>query len=226
MTEEGTESQDLVTTQNTALGQATVKRDELFELHKHYEAAAKDERDFFFRYLNFYTGLLSAILAVTLTGLLSISTSSLNPPLKLTLLIGLLIGPVLTIRLSHAGIPFLSVCYRRFTQSWVTAINIRAMLGFKGRIIPGEGIQQPLYKSEYDKGFIAQFEPKYAPPLRVLKEGEKQGWSSEKVLSKLLEGSDQLMMAIRIFSAFKVAGITLGVVIIVAGLLSILLTKQ
>ena len=218
---ERTESQGPGSTQNTALGQATITRNELFELHKHYEAAAKEERDFFFRYLNFYVGLLSAILAASVTGLLSLSKSSLNPPLELSLLIGLLIGPILTVILSHVGFRFLEVCSRRHSQAWVTAINIRTMLGLNDRIIVSEGIHPPLYKGEYDNGFIAQYESKHAQSLQVLEKGAERGWSSEKVLSELLEGGDQLMMAKRTFRAFKIAGITLGVLLIVAGLLSI-----
>jgi hypothetical protein len=201
----------------------TLTREELLELHKHYEGAAKDERDFFFRYLNFYTGLLTAIVAVTLTGILSVFRLSLDQPVGLFLLIGLLIGPILTFRLSDEGVPFLTVCYRRFAQAWVTAINIRTMLALDGPVTPGGGVGQPLYKGKHDSGsFIAMFDPKHAPPLRVLSEGAKQGRSSEEVLDDLLEGSDQLMMANRIFRTFKAAGITLGAVIVIAGLLSIL----
>jgi hypothetical protein len=208
------------------LSLAKVKRDELFELLKHYEAAAKDERDFFFRYLHFYTGLLSAILAATLTGLLGLSESSLNPLLKLSLLI----GPILTIILSYAGYPMLRICFRRFLQAWVTTINIRAMLGiamlgFKGRINLGEGVRPPVYRGKYDNGFIAQFEVKDVPPLKVLSKAAlseaPEGSFSEEVLKKLLEGGDQLRMARTIFIAFGVAAIILSIVITLAVLFSI-----
>jgi hypothetical protein len=53
---------------------AQIRRDELFDLYKHYESVIKDQLDFFYKYLNFYVGLLSAILAGTLTGLLSFKT--------------------------------------------------------------------------------------------------------------------------------------------------------
>jgi hypothetical protein len=222
---EGTESEDPVTTQNTALSLAKVKRDELFELLKHYEAAAKDERDFLFQYLNFYTGLFSVILGVTLTGLLGLSAASLNPLLKLSLLI----GPLLTIVLSYAGYPMLQMCFRRFLQAWVTAINLRAMLGiamlgFKGQINLGEGIHQPVYRGKYDKGFIAQFEVKDVPSLKVLSQEAlskaPEGSFSEEVLKKLYEDGDQLKMARIIFIAFRGAAIILSIVITLAVLFS------
>jgi hypothetical protein len=223
---EGTESEDPVTTQDTALSLAKVKRDELFELLKHYEAAAKDEREFFFQYLNFCTGLFSVILGVTLTGLLGLSEASLNPLLKLSLLI----GPILTIVLSYAGYDMLEVCFRRFLQAWVTAINIRAMLGiamlgFKGRINLDEGIRQPVYRGKYDNGFIAQFEVKDVPSLKVLSEAAlsdaPEESVSEEVLKKLLEDGDQLRMARTIFMAFGVAALILSIVITLAVLFSI-----
>jgi hypothetical protein len=168
--------------------------------------------------LRLYTGLLSAILAATLTGLLGLSESSLNPLLKLSLLI----GPILTIILSYAGYPMLRVCFRRFLQGWITAINIRAMLGiamlgFKGRINLGEGVCPPVYRGKYDNGFIAQFEVEDVPPLKVLSEAalseSPEESSSEEVLKKLLEGGDQLRMARTIFMAFGVAAIILSIVI-------------
>ena len=192
---------------------ATLKRHELFELHSHYEVAAMDELDFFLRYLNFYVGLLSAILAVTLTGLLSLSRSSLDPVLKLTLLTGLLTGPILTITLSRAGYPILKVYWRRFAQAWVTGYNIRAMLGLRGSILLDEGIRPPLYTSKYDNGFIAQFDAKEIPPLKPFRDAAEKKWSSEKLLNKLAERNDQLRMAKRILIAFGVAAIGLCVVI-------------
>jgi hypothetical protein len=213
MTAEGTEGQEPGFTQNTALSQAVVQRDELFELHKHYEAAAKDERDFLFRYLNFYTGLLSAIVAATLTGLFGLSKSSLAPLLKLSLLI----GPILTIIVAIAGYTILKICHRRFLQAWVTAINIRAMLGLTSPVTLGAEIRQPIYKGEDDDSFIAQFKFTKFGTLTILREGAKQGQSYEQVLDKLLDvRGDQLWMARAIFLAFGGAAIMLGVAITIA----------
>jgi hypothetical protein len=39
---------------------AQFKREELFDLHEHYESVIKGQLDFFYKYLNFYVGLLSA----------------------------------------------------------------------------------------------------------------------------------------------------------------------
>ena len=53
----------------------SIKKEDLLGLHKHYESINRSELDFFFRYLNFYTGLLSAIVAATITGMLSLKHS-------------------------------------------------------------------------------------------------------------------------------------------------------
>jgi hypothetical protein len=168
------------------------------------------------RYLNFYAGLLSAILAVTLTGLLSLAESSLNPYLKLSLLL----GPMLTIALSRVGYPILMVPYRRFLEAWITTINIRAMLGLKDSITLDEGISQPVYKGKYDNGFIAEFDARDVASLQLLRRAAEEESSAEEVLKNLSEGGGQPWMARTIFNAFQVAAIILSVVITIAVLLS------
>jgi hypothetical protein len=212
---EGTESGDPDPTQNPGLS-----RKELFELHQHYEAAARDERDFFFRYLNFYSGLLSAILAVTFTGLVGLSKSSLDPLLKVPLLSGLLIGPILIITLSYVGYPVLKVCQRRFIEAWITTINIQEMLGLKSGTTLDEGIRPPKYKGTHNNEFIAQFGPKHADTLQVLEQADDEKWPLEKVLNKVLEKAGQLRMARNTFRLFGVAATFLGVVIAAVMVLS------
>jgi hypothetical protein len=204
----GTESGDPDRTQSSGLS-----REELFELHQHYEAAAKDERDFFFRYLHFYIGLLSALLAVTLTGLLGLFRASLDPLLEVSFLTGLLIGPILTISLSYVGFPVLEVCQRRFIEAWITTINIQEMLGLKSSIPLKDGIRPPKYEGTHANEFIAQFGPEHADSLKILKKADEHRWPSEKVLNEVLKKAGQLRMARRTFRLFKVAATLLGVVI-------------
>jgi hypothetical protein len=203
--------------------QAAVTRDELFQLHEHYETVAKDERDFFFRYLNFYSGLLAAILAATLTGLLGLSRSSPDSLLELLLLIGLLIGPTLIITVSYVGYPMLAVCHLRYLQASVTTTNIREMLGLKGSVTLGEGIRQPLYKGRHNNEFVAQFDVKSTQSSVILQRAAEEEWSSEKVLDVLssVPGS-HLQVARNSLRTFKFAAIILTVVITVAVLHSIL----
>jgi hypothetical protein len=200
--------------------QTCVTREELFQLHKHYETVARDERDFFFRYLNFYVGLLVAILAVTLTGLLGISRASLDPLLKLLLMCGLLIGPILTIIFSYIGFPVLVACHRRYVEARVTTINILVMLGLKGSITLDEGIRQPPYKNPDDHGFVAEFGSNHES--EVLSKAKEEAWTSEAVIAALFsKRGTYLGMARASFRAFWFAAITLSVVIVIAVLLLI-----
>ncbi len=73
-----------------------LSRQDLLDLHTHYEAVVKDRLDFCFQSLNFYIGLLVAILAATLTGLLSLKSGD-------TRLFVLLLGPLLTVILATLG---------------------------------------------------------------------------------------------------------------------------
>ncbi len=74
----------------TPSGPENISRPELFALHEHYESVVKDMLGFCYQYLNFYVGLLSAILAATLTGLLTIKSGDLRG-------IILFLGPLLTL---------------------------------------------------------------------------------------------------------------------------------
>ncbi|KOP23046.1 hypothetical protein AMR41_28315 [Hapalosiphon sp. MRB220] len=118
-------------------------RGELFELYKHYESVITGQLDFCYKYLNFYTGLLSAITAGTLTGILNIKSGELRG-------LALIIAPILTIFLAIIGYLNVRVFYFRFVQAWVTQINIGAMLNFKfTKSI--KGIDKPLYGLRLEK---------------------------------------------------------------------------
>ena len=74
----------------------SLSRQELFALHKHYQSVIKDQLGFCYQYLNFYTGLLSALLAATLFALLNMRHGMI-------LELALLIGPGLTLALARIG---------------------------------------------------------------------------------------------------------------------------
>jgi hypothetical protein len=75
-----------------------------------------------FSYLNFYVGLLAALLAATLTGLLQAQPGDARALLLLT-------GPAAALVLARLGYQTFYVFYRRYVESWVTEINLQAMLG-------------------------------------------------------------------------------------------------
>jgi hypothetical protein len=190
--------------ENLTLATSAINRDDLLNLHEHYETVIKDQLDFCYKYLNFYIGLLSAILAGTLTGILS---GKLTYPLSLTLLL----GPALIIILSIMGYLNVRVFYRRFIEAWITVLNIQSMLGLTDSLILEKGIRQPFYKSQHGGGFIAQFErPKIR---RVLIEGQEKRWSAETVLKKVLYKGDTLLYATITFIGYGIAAIVLGVII-------------
>src|SRR2546422_10563543 len=63
--------------------QKQLNHSDLIDLYKHYWSVLHAELGFCHQYLNFYSGLLSAILAATLAGLLSLKFRGLD---ELTLL--------------------------------------------------------------------------------------------------------------------------------------------
>lgn len=137
-------------------------RGELFELYKHYESVSTGYLDFCYKYLNFYTGLLSAITAGTLTGILSIKRGDLRG-------LALIIAPILTVLLARIGYLNVRTFYLRFLEAWVTQRNIRAMLNLKFNTNI-KGIEQPLYIRE-DDSFITQSE-RY-PVTQILNRAKK-----------------------------------------------------
>jgi hypothetical protein len=65
-----------------------LRRPDLLDLYKHYWTVLLTELNFCHQYLNFYTGLLSAILAATILGFLNMKFGDLHA-------LALLLGPVL-----------------------------------------------------------------------------------------------------------------------------------
>jgi mannose-6-phosphate isomerase-like protein (cupin superfamily) len=84
-------------------------RKELIDLYNHFRTVSKEELNLLYQYLNFYVGLLTAILAATLTGLLT--SQNLTGSLRE---LYLLIGPILILALSFVGNSTVNVFYHRF----------------------------------------------------------------------------------------------------------------
>jgi hypothetical protein len=181
-----------------------LSRAELLDLYKVFNSAVKDELSFFFQYFHFYIGLLSAILAVTLTGLLSIG---LRNPRGLVLLV----GPILILTLSWVGYNNLQAFYRRFSEAWVTKINLESMLNMRPGSLGEQDIQKPIYASRKG-GFMPEIE--WRPLKEVFEEAEKDAWPAEQVAHRLVEVGTTLANARWTFNLFKGAAGVLAVVIV------------
>ncbi len=83
---------------------------DLLDLYKHSWSVLLAELGFCHQYLNFYSGLLSALLAATLAGLLSIKFGGLRELL-------LLLGPALIFVLAWNGYKTVETFYRRFAEA-------------------------------------------------------------------------------------------------------------
>lgn len=184
-------------------------RDELLELYKLFDSSVKDELSFFFHYFHFYVGLLSAILAVTLTGLLNIGSRDLRG-------LVLLIGPVIILVLSLIGYDNVQTFYRRFTEAWVTKLNIESMLNLRSGGLTEQRIQNPAYPSR-DGGFIPLIE---WPPLKeVFEQAKKKAWPAEQVASRLAEVGTTLFNAKLTFILFSSAGFVFAIITVVIDIL-------
>ena len=132
-------------------------RAELFDLRKHYEGVVREELGLSHQYFNFYVGLLSAIQAATLAGLLQIDSGDLRG-------LSLLIGPLVALYLGRIGYSTVAVFQRRFIEAWITVFNIDSMLDISDLSRLGEGIGKPRFASRYG-GFIPQW-PAAGTPSR------------------------------------------------------------
>ena len=103
---------------------SALTRDDVLKMHTHYNGLIAKELEFCFKYLNFYIGLLSALVAATLTGLLQFT---LPHPRGLLLLL----GPLLVIVLAVVGYKTVRVFYRRYMEAWITSLNVDEMLGLR-----------------------------------------------------------------------------------------------
>ncbi len=185
-----------VPTVNTTEVKKGLTRPELLELHSHYASVVKDELNFCYQYLNFYIGLLSAILAATLAGLLNIHYGDIRG-------LALLLGPILTAALALIGYLNVQVFYRRFVEAWVTTINIESMLQMRYATTIERGGFYPRYPTN-ENGFIPKYELR--PKLHEIFETAAQ---AETLAQKLVKVGDTLRYARYTFAVFGIVVIVL-----------------
>jgi hypothetical protein len=180
-------------------------RDDLFKLHQHYNGLVREELEFCFKYFNFYIGLLSALVAATITGFFQFALTSQRGLL-------LFIGPVLVVVLAVVGYNMVRVFYRRYIEAWITSLNIDAMLGLRAVPELGLEVKEPLFKSQFNEGFITEFN---RPQARCLLElAKREHWSAEKLLDSVLQTGDTLRFARWTFSMFAGAALVIAVAIL------------
>jgi hypothetical protein len=124
-------------------------RAELLTLHDIFVGETRTSLDFAHRNLTFYVGLLSAILAATLAGLLQVDSG--NPRVFL-----LLIAPGLVLWLAEVGYSTIKVFYHRFIDAYFTLLNIQQMLHLNDSSWVSAEVAGPRTMSAYG-GFIAQW---------------------------------------------------------------------
>lgn len=184
-----------------------LSRSQMLDLYKHFWTVLLTELSFCHQYLNFYTGLLSAILAATILGFLNMKFGDLHA-------LALLLGPVLIIILAINGYSTVETFYRRFAEAWVTTINIESMLRI--RYPKEETIKldpEPLYLSD-EKSFISTY---YWRPLKQVFEKAKKGkWGAERLANELGKKGTTLLNAKITFIAFGLAAALLAVLIVLA----------
>jgi hypothetical protein len=174
----------------------------LLQLYEHYKSELRSDLEFTYKYLNFYVGLNSALLAATIAGLLRQAEGD-----KKGLL--LLFGPLLIIGLTLNGYRTIRVFYRRFIEAWITSVNIESMLTLGGVVNLEKGIQKPRFKSS-SGSFIMQYER--ATIRNVLEQAEDKGWTAEITVKRVAAKGDTLRFARFTFLLFAIAGFALGVV--------------
>jgi hypothetical protein len=182
----------------------------LLQLYEHYKSELRSDLEFTYKYLNFYVGLNSALLAATIAGLLRQAQGD-----KKGLL--LLFGPLLIIGLTLIGYRTIRVFYRRFVEAWITSVNIESMLTLTGAAVNlAKGIQKPRFKNS-SGSFIMQYER--ATIRKVLNQAEDKNWTAEITVKRVAAKGDTLRFARFTFLLFAIAGFTLGVVSITHALL-------
>ena len=102
-------------------------RDELLALYKLVENRERAFREDLFRFTNFYSAVCYAILAVTLSGFISLHD-------KGPILLCLIIGPVLTLLMCLLGIQVTSRIYQRVVREISIKVKIENALGLDQQI--------------------------------------------------------------------------------------------
>ena len=128
------------------------RRPDLNDLRKEYREYSQRSLDKCFSYLNFYVGLLAALLAATLTGLLQVQPGDARALLLLT-------GLVAALVLAGLGYQPFYVLYRRYVAAWMTEINLQAMRGTE-HMGKRDSIGQPPVRSQSGGWIPGPSEPK------------------------------------------------------------------
>jgi hypothetical protein len=181
-------------------------RKELIELYSHFRTVGKEELNLLYQYLNFYVGLLSAILAATLAGILNSQGLAGN-----VRELYLLVGPLLILALSLVGNSTVNVFYHRFVQAWVTTANIETMLRLSSDGPFRTNVAAPPYPSKYGS-FIPQVE---SPAIKqVFDQGKVESWSAEEVVKRLVEIGITRRNAKMTFISFGIVGCLIAFAIV------------
>lgn len=183
-----------------------LNKEDLLDLYKHFESSIRNELGFVFQYFNFYIGLLSAIAAATLTGILNINTSQHVVNDWDLVLIS---GPIAILLFSLLGYQSIKVYYHRFTEAWVTKVNIESMLRLESSETFEKGIGKPSYPSE-SGSFITEVDtPKIKKEFDL---ALKESWKAEQLSQRLVKVGFTLTHAKWTFVCFCLLGIGLAVV--------------
>jgi hypothetical protein len=174
----------------------------LLQLYDHYTSELRSDLEFTYKYLNFYVGLNSAILAATIAGLLRQAEGD-----KKGLL--LLFGPLVIICLTTIGYRTIRVFYRRFIEAWITLVNIESMLTISSTANLERGIREPRFKSSSGSFIVHSEQAKIQQELR---QAEDEGETTEKIIQRVAAKGHTLRLAGLTFLLFAIAGFTLGAV--------------
>lgn len=126
-----------------------LNRAELLMLHETYVNEMRTSLDFAHRNLTFYVGLLSAILAAALAGMLQADAGDPR-------VLSLLIAPGLAVWLAETGYSTVEVFYHRFIDAYFTLLNVQQMLRLDDPDWVSAGVAGPRNVSAFG-GFIAKW---------------------------------------------------------------------
>jgi hypothetical protein len=124
-------------------------RVDLLRLHEYSANEMRTSLDLAHRNLSFYVGLLSAVLALVMAGLLQVQPGDRRA-------FGLLIGPGLTVVLAEVGYSTVAAFYHRFMDAYLTLVNVQQMLRLNDPGWLSAELGKPYVHSRYG-GFMAQW---------------------------------------------------------------------
>jgi hypothetical protein len=159
-------------------------RSELLTIYDQHQQASGTWITISFAYMNFYVGLLSAILVVTLIGLAQVPRGDNRSFL-------LLVGPALVVILAKSGFGTVRAMYGRFFQQWITLQNIEAVMGLAGPSPWLAQLEKPICASKY-QGLLTQWQPL----RKELEAAASRDGTAESVLDAVLREMGSLRPAL------------------------------